>query len=69
MEVKVSTYGDDLRRCRESAGMSRERLADELTRSSSTVRSWEVGNSIPPAGVRLRIAAILDAPELVEVAS
>lgn len=63
----VTTFGDELRRHREAAGISRERLADELSRSFATVRRWERGETTPTAAVVVRIAAILDAPALLDI--
>ncbi len=67
MTTTTNDYGEELRRCRQAAGISRERLADELARSFATIRNWETGATVPPGEVRVRIAAILDAPQLVDV--
>lgn len=56
--------GAALRRAREAAGLSREALADQLCRSLSTIVRWETGKTSPPPAVQVRLARLLDAPEL-----
>jgi DNA-binding transcriptional regulator YiaG len=46
--------------------MSKERLAEHVSRTAASVRNWEAGVSVPPRGVRTSLAGLLGAPDLIE---
>jgi DNA-binding transcriptional regulator YiaG len=71
LEVHMSALSEEVRLARQlpppllareirrAAGVSRQRLADELGAHVVTVARWERGTRSPRAGVRVRYAAIL----------
>jgi transcriptional regulator with XRE-family HTH domain len=58
--------GLSLRRAREQHGYTREQIAEQVGRNAATVERWEAGAHTPPRTVRVRLAQILDAPELID---
>ena len=56
------SLGESIRHWREAAGLSREQLATELTRSAESIARWERDLNRPPRNVCIRVADILGVP-------
>jgi ribosome-binding protein aMBF1 (putative translation factor) len=56
----VVLSGEEIRRAREAAGISREELAVLVHRSSQTIYRWESGLAIPPPTVAGALRRLLD---------
>jgi ribosome-binding protein aMBF1 (putative translation factor) len=56
----VELSGEEIRRAREDAGISREELAVLVHRSAQTVYRWESGLAIPPPTVAGALRRLLD---------
>jgi transcriptional regulator with XRE-family HTH domain len=54
--------GPVLRERREARGVTREQLADDLTRSAQTVALWESGRVRPTRSVLVRLSQLIDVP-------
>src|SRR5262245_52513571 len=58
-----------LREAREHAGFTHAVLAATVGRSEQSARLWERGRVTPPRSVVVRLARVLDAPELLDAES
>lgn len=57
MKTNVNpTFGTRIKELREEKGWSQTKLAAELDKKESTVRTWELDRSIPPTNVLIEIA-------------
>lgn len=62
LEIAVQTFSPQkLRAARLAAGLSHERVALAVGRSSFTTRGYELGTSTPPASIIGRLADVLGA--------
>jgi ribosome-binding protein aMBF1 (putative translation factor) len=62
----TSSFADTLRASRERAGLSREALAVEITRSAYTIANYEKGRVNPSRPIRVRLAHLLNEPALLD---
>ena len=65
--MATSSFATRLREVREAAGYTHELLGAKLGRSAQSVALWERGKAQPPRSVQVRLAAVLDAPDLLDI--
>ena len=60
--MTTETLGERIRAARQAAGLSQEKLAEQLGLTRQAVTKWETGQSAPSTENLLRLAEVLGVP-------